>query len=473
MSRIERYLCESNMLDPLLSPFTKLQCFFDLPMMAEYLNSFPKPILKHTDIINGILPIEITNLDDIHDPDLELQFTIHYKFHASDNTQNGSKKFLLRNIDNLKRFYIKVPLYLLSYKFEYNLSAHLSAWIAAEDNNEEDAKFIERMVVSENYQAEIPSILIEPGLKVNDIVDYAGDQEETDTIFSAKVLRLCDDDKIEIQYIGTGNKVIVDSSKLMRYEIDLRFMIDLTYKDRAIFEMQLGIPESDGFKIWTNLYKPVASAVRDMFCHYAVVEEDEVLEQDFESGQFKQLCQFIATHVSQFLHQEQHHYRIKCVFGDTYLKSLEPWQDAIFTNMMKARNGEWSLTDMFEMWTSHKWSCDMCRMAISWYEAVYGCRCDNSTEFGDNHVVCLTCIHSIVKQYNELKPFIKELLEDELNDNCIEEIVAFCVGKVMKFENMGQQHHKDPVVIDDTKHIGSKRKMRDDTSVGWKRQRLE
>ena len=141
---------------------------------------------------------------------------------------------------------------------------------------------------------------------------------------------------------------------------------------------------------------------------------------------------------------------------------------------MMAKKGEWIETNIYTSWKTGKWSCDICRMSMSWYETVYGCQCDNTTEFGDNHAICLTCIHSIVKQYNELRPFMMELLENELNSNCIEEIVAFCIGEVVKFENsLLEQNQVNVIKIDDTKNVGSKRKLRLETDIGHKRRRLE
>lgn len=53
--------------------------------------------------------------------------------------------------------------------------------------------------------------------------------------------------------------------------------------------------------------------------------------------------------------------------------------------------------------------------------------------------------------------------------NCIEEIVTFCVGKVLKFENV-----EEDIMNEDTpKRIGAKRKMTVNTSNDQKRRRLD
>ena len=73
--------------------------------------------------------------------------------------------------------------------------------------------------------------------------------------------------------------------------------------------------------------------------------------------------------------------------------------------------------------------CDLCRMEIHSFEYSFHCQCDMDGE----HDFCVSCTHSIFMQYQEMKPFLATILKTQLNDNCIEEIVAFCIGKVNRY----------------------------------------
>ena len=68
-------------------------------------------------------------------------------------------------------------------------------------------------------------------------------------------------------------------------------------------------------------------------------------------------------------------------------------------------------------------------MELSWYEIVYACKCDIQDfngVIGENHAYCISCIHSIVKQYNELKPFMEGILADTLDSYCIGDCCILC-----------------------------------------------
>ena len=175
----------------------------------------------------------------------------------------------------------------------------------------------------------------------------------------------------------------------------------------------------------------------------------------------------MTTHVLSYLFDKDYHYRIQCFLGDTVLKMLNPWWDDMESRIKKARNGEEVRTDLYEIWKDYKWSCDICRVEISWYEYAFGCY--------EGDWFCMTCIHTIVMQYNQLKPFLMKILEKELIQSCIVEIVEFCVAKVDRFDADSDNSRKkeDCKSIEDGKSVGSKRCMKVDTNASCKRQRLK
>ena len=73
-------------------------------------------------------------------------------------------------------------------------------------------------------------------------------------------------------------------------------------------------------------------------------------------------------------------------------------------------------------------------------------------------------------QNEELKSVLMGILNGDLIDNCIEEIVTFCIGKVNKFNVKDEE--KD-CVIDESQHVGSKRCISVNTCKSRKRRRLE
>ena len=85
------------------------------------------PLLKHDYIANGIMHIQITNFDDIHDDNEIFIFILKYKIHSHQHTITKDSLFYIENIDNNNRFYVKLPMFLSPYKFEYSLEINIES----------------------------------------------------------------------------------------------------------------------------------------------------------------------------------------------------------------------------------------------------------------------------------------------------------------------------------------------------------
>ena len=75
--------------------------------------------------------------------------------------------------------------------------------------------------------------------------------------------------------------------------------------------------------------------------------------------------------------------------------------------------------------------CDVCSIRMDQFEYIYHC----SAKMEDRHDICLDCIYSMIKQSEELSGLLINILRDDnydVNDDCIEMIVSFVVGKCVK-----------------------------------------
>merc|ERR1739842_107604 len=70
--------------------------------------------------------------------------------------------------------------------------------------------------------------------------------------------------------------------------------------------------------------------------------------------------------------------------------------------------------------------CDLCRTEIHSFEYAYH-------SLDENYDYCVSCTHSIYAQHQVMKPFLAKILKEKMNEDCIEEIVAFCIGKVNQY----------------------------------------
>eukprot|EP01084_Bolivina_argentea_P128336 226864_1 len=411
-----------------------------------------KPVLKHKGkILNGIMQIEITNLDNIdNDMSYDIEFIIYYKLKLSNANQTAwdSKIFNIACIDEYNVFYLKVPLFLLSYTIQYKLSI-----------NKFNKKNNKILLNSSTYTRQIPSILINPTLEKHEYVIYA----DNNNIHSGVILGFEENDMIKIQTLtdlslsNVGDIFCAHCSKVSRHPVDIRFIIDITNKMNAVTDLILRT--KDTYKI--SIYSQITFSVK---LFYDIIMNTEDI-QDIEC-----MAYFVSTYIYKCLYLDEYKYQIECVLGKSYLIDISPWDDAIICIYNDIQNGEKNVMNPQDFWGRAKYSCDICRIEMSWYFYVFLCECEYKSVFDDAHAFCIACIHSIMMQYDEFKPFISELLNNWLDDTSIEEIVTFCVGKVIKYGN------KNKIIIpliDNTKPIGTKRSMKGNDGPTRKNMKLQ
>ena len=149
--------------------------------------------------------------------------------------------------------------------------------------------------------------------------------------------------------------------------------------------------------------------------------------------------------IHQFLYSPRYRLRFGCCIGQSNLHLHQQWsfslsQAKVFGKMDDESDSDTdhsalSLIDVERKINAICYHCDLCRMEIHQFENSFHCQCN--VEEGAEHDFCVSCTHSIYAQHNEMKPFLAKILMAELNDNCIEEIVAFCIGKVNRYNIEG------------------------------------
>ena len=63
------------------------------------------------------------------------------------------------------------------------------------------------------------------------------------------------------------------------------------------------------------------------------------------------------------------------------------------------------------------YSCDWCRAGLRGWHFLYQCSCEN---YCDRHDLCLHCVYFVIKLGNELKEWLETLLDDQVNDDCVD-----------------------------------------------------
>ena len=229
-----------------------------------------KPIVNIGNIVNGMLPIELSNLDEFLDLDNmqdvieEYEFTLSSRFKFKNPNTNypqnrwTSTKFSIYGINSENKFVLKVPLFLLPYSLEFNIRIRVNSAIVDMDESydpnedENDIHDYELKIesTSNNITAEIPSILIESQFDKHDHIQYC--VANAGFVRSGTILEILSNDMYKIQtddgYEALNYErdiVTVHKSQMYRYPTEGIFVVDITNRSQAISDLILRQRDSE------------------------------------------------------------------------------------------------------------------------------------------------------------------------------------------------------------------------------------
>ena len=426
--------------------------------------------LEHGNIINGVIPIKIN--DDIvdfivqpihqdHEPVL-YQLLISYQFIFKTNNaltlnynQNEWKthKFGIWNIDSSGNFYIKSPLFLSSYTLQYNLT--LSTLRQSGDNMK-----IYPDITSDNHRIEIPSTLIESTFKIGDNVDYKLNNPKHHGFSEGVIIKIVDNDSYEIEDdelfpeseggkdeddidYSHGLISIVHKSNISRPGIYQDTAIDITNKFCTIKDVIFGLEtctdqqsengKQDQHDI-IDIYGSLKDSLYDMYCDIFIQNGDTYGREIHRYEHIlSSMTDNLAINVCMYLVQrKEYDYRVQCIYCDNFLNLDEHWRYYLERIHQERLQG----IEVYEAQEAHLdtdysdslgFSCDICRVEVNMYDNMYNCSKDNKS-----HDFCISCIYGIIVEYQEMKRFLADILQDVVNNDCLEEILSFCVGRIIK-----------------------------------------
>ena len=77
------------------------------------------------------------------------------------------------------------------------------------------------------------------------------------------------------------------------------------------------------------------------------------------------------------------------------------------------------------------WFCDVCLCRQGHYDWMYHDKPNKGVKYG-GHDICITCVYDMIKRYDQLSLLIQNALGHELTDDCIQVIVVYTGGNVVK-----------------------------------------
>lgn len=249
---------------------------------------------------------------------------------------------------------------------------------------------------------------------------------------SGRVLKLMENDNIKVRTDPNYPKLnyeqvelILPKSAIFQHCIDNRFVVDITNYNLAHSELILRNNDN------IELYHVLNDNLNDI---YKGLWYDDII--DDAQHEIEYLSNFVSVMIYKCLYRSKYNYRIECIFDDQELLYESQWKYHTQKTLYALKKGI-ETSEIQARWNCTGYSCDLCRIEVSYYEFMYHCDdgCDDK-RYGwqHKHDFCVSCVYALLSQFKEMKPFLTEMLKSVLNDHCIDEIVAFCVGKIIKFD---------------------------------------
>eukprot|EP01084_Bolivina_argentea_P041665 76904_1 len=151
--------------------------------------------------------------------------------------------------------------------------------------------------------------------------------------------------------------------------------------------------------------------------------------RDVDDADFESMAKCVAVNVIDCLWVKKNNgYKIRCMYENLephYETNLKLWIDR---KLHIGKAGE--KKDVKKAQHSIH-VCDMCLCYDGIYCWIFKCREKKESAYY-GHDLCVTCIYSMIKKYNQLHSLLIDLLIKELTADCIQCIAVFVAGNVVK-----------------------------------------
>ena len=398
-------------------------------ILAKSKSIQPILILPET-ILNGIIPVKIENIDElIQGIDFEkIQFScsIAYNFNFSSPRKHYKDgEVLLRRFDSVRAdglFWIKVPLFLLSYSMDFLISVNF----AKRDTLKKYKEYI-----SDEESIQIPSVLNENKIfNTGDRVQYK--IPNASYVRTGKIIKFLDDDMIQIRSAPHYEPddpeeeqklmTIIHKDDVARDAIDKFYQIDLTNLVFAQFDLILltsrdDTDEDDQFDTFCKICDGLIDVYSELWY------DEEISDYDEPDAQL--IPDSIGIRIYGFLFDPEYNYRINCIFDGYEMFGGEQWPYYVRRSINDLKNGV-DVNGSQNAWLCTGYSCDICRCEVRYFEWMWHCRNKKC-----KHDFCLSCVNYMVQQYYQMQELLVDILDDVVNRDIVEVIAVFSVERLI------------------------------------------
>lgn len=432
------------------------------------------PRIKVTKAVNGIFKVRLLN-EFLRDKRNRIEFQFDYKYLNADKEEWITNTFTSQLIEQNGYFAVRMPLNLKGYYIKCRLRARLmlnktlvdkQKYLKYKQGLVDDAKIketeekkIENTEIidskwfdySKEYKVSIPSSMIGTEFEVGDIVKYRPEDDYVVSYNSAQLMEKLENGYVKIKEIKSadipGLKINPDPFILHQSRISLpdniksRNLLDFTNLNYDIDKTLLlklkddihDKDDTDDHRM--KVYKELVSIYRDYGNFWKLLTWETKKRLDFYVFDIKPISigRFIALNVMNYLFEcNEYEWKFNSCILDHKHGPLT-CNECLRSYFIKRNIEDKGCADKERERDSSTMDgryqiCDVCSITVDQFEYIYHC----STKMEDRHDICLNCMYSMIKQSNELNNLLIDILMDNVNNDCIDVIVSFVVGKVVK-----------------------------------------
>eukprot|EP01084_Bolivina_argentea_P000795 1464_1 len=316
-------------------------------------------------------------------------------------------KYIRRHVGNFVNIRFDTDLY------DYNISLRLTSTDEAIEKNE---WFSWSKVINVN----IASLMKEETFKINDWIRFI--KPETDKWTLGTIMDINDNDECiiyKISHYRNGKEYEITKKNI--HSITAHCYIDLT--DQKEVENTLLIGNRMNIKNKNdviNLYE----LLNDIFYTKYVLKIKEKYKTNFYNLHidFISMAKCVSLNVINFLYlkdKTNKGYKMKCLLSKN--------ENDHFNDQIK-------LIPQREYGVYYYYYCDICLCRQGDFYWMFQCKKEfkEKNKRYSHHDLCLKCIYDTIKRYNQLYKLLNKLLTNDLSNDCIQTIVIYTAGNVVK-----------------------------------------
>eukprot|EP01083_Nonionella_stella_P172508 592223_1 len=191
-----------------------------------------------------------------------------------------------------------------------------------------------------------------------------------------------------------------------------------------IKEMEEALLIGDRMNVDTQFVTDVYHTLNDVFYREYVMQYMKP-KGNGNDVHLESMSKCVALNVMNMLWIKDKGYKMKCLlFGDDHSDDrieLMSQREYAIGSAMRWRNKHYY----------YVYYCDVCLCVQGDYYWMYRCRKSKDTKY-NGHDLCLKCVYHVIKQNKQLIELLNCLLMDHLTTDCIQTIVFYTAGHVVK-----------------------------------------